>query len=160
MELREVEDEAREHDEKAEDMTREVEDHKEKADQLEEAVQALREAQQEIDSEGVRGALAQAEQAKQATEERLTELRTQKEDLLTRNAEMQDQCITAFERKKQAVEKMPFLQQRMRAEDPDADVASGFYKQMETALEEDMNRTAGATRDLENVRVRLEQLDL
>jgi len=160
MELREIEDEAREHDEQSADIALEVEHHQEKARHLEETVQALREAQQEVDSEGLRGALEQAEAAKQATEDRMQELREQKEEILQENARMQEQCDEAFARKIQAAEKLPFLQQGMRAASPEADVASGFYDQMQSALEEDMNRTAQASRDLKEVRTRLESLEI
>ena len=46
----------------------------------------LKEAQAQVDSEGLRGALKEAEDAKQATEQRLVELREQREELLAQNA--------------------------------------------------------------------------
>ena len=39
-------------------------------------------------------------------------------------------------------------------------MASEFYDRMQSALEGDMNRTAMGSRDLQEVRARLERLDL
>ena len=160
MELREIESETKEQAEKSSDMAVEIADHQEKARHLEATVGALKEAQAQVDSEGLRSALQEAEAAKQSTGERLQELREQREDLLAQNERMQAQCREAFERKRKALEKLPFLQQAGPGHSREANAASEFYDRMEAALEGDLNRTAQGSRDLEEVRSRLEKLEL
>ncbi|MDE2104225.1 MAG: hypothetical protein KGL39_43715 [Patescibacteria group bacterium] len=160
MELREVEQETREQDDRSEDIAREVEDHKRDMDQLEQAVGALREAQASVDSEGLQSALREADQARQAAEQRLDELREQREEMMRRNDEIADQCHRSLDRKREAMRRLPLLREGQRAGVPGANAALTFYEKMESAMTEDMQRTESALEEVGAVRGRLEALDI
>ena len=159
-ELREIESEAADQQADVTDITLEVVDHKEQAEELAEAVAHIREAQRGLDSEGLRAALQDAQEAQKATEARLDELREQRDEMLRENERMQEQCREAGRRKREALEKMPMLRRGMRSGKPEADVASRFYERMQSELGEDLRRTEDAEMDLGAVRRQLDSLDL
>lgn len=159
-ELSEVERETQEQETDVADITQEVEDHHEQARELEEAVAHLKAAQDKMGSEGLSHALQEASDAQRATEERLEDLREQRETMLRQNEEMSLQCREASGRKQQALEKMPRLMRGMRSNKQEAQGASPFYEQMRTEMEDDLHRTQEAEYELQHVRRALEALDI
>ena len=159
-ELREIEAEVAEQQVDVTDITLEVEDHREQAEELAEAVGHVKEAQKSLDSEGLRAALKDAQEAQRATESRLQELGEQRDGMLRENERMHEQCQEAARRKRDALEKMPMLRRGMRSARPEADVASRFYDRMQSEMGEDLRRTEDAAMELQAVRRQLDSLDL
>jgi len=159
-ELTEIERETLEQETDAADISQEVEDHQEQARELEEAVSHLKAAQEKLGSEGLSHALQEAQDARRATEERLEELREQRDEMLRRNQEMDDQCREAAGRKQHALEKLPLLLRGMRSSKREAQSATPFYENMQREMEDDLRRTQDAEQDLQHVRRALENLDI
>ena len=159
-ELREIEQEVADQQGDVTDIAMEVVDHREQTEELAEAVAHVKEAQKSLDSEGLRAALQDAQEAQRATESRLQELGEQRDGMLRENERMQEQCQEAARRKRDALEKMPMLRRGMRSARPEADVASRFYDRMQSEMGDDLRRTEDAAMELQAVRRQLDSLDL
>lgn len=159
-EIWEIERETDEQQEHVQDMALEIEDHRERARQLAEVVADLKAAQGAVGSDGLRTALVDAEAAERAAQERLEDLREQRDAMLRENEQMQARVDETNRRKIEALHKIPLLQKAMRSNDPEANPAGRFYERMEVELNEDVRRSDDASADLEDVRAKLQALDL
>jgi hypothetical protein len=159
--IREIETEVQEQAEGTADISFEVARHKEQALQLETAVVTLLSAQQHVDSEGIRRAIDEASTARYATEERLSELRQDRDSLLERNDELQQLCQASVEKLQDALSKLPHLTWGTASGSiAPGEVGFSTFGVMQSSLNETLQRTANAQSELKAIRRRLEELPI
>ena len=155
LELGDVEKEAQEQHEEADKMKTEIKEHREQVAKLEEALKALRASGQEIGSDEQRRAEASAEKAKGEVEQRLKEIKHDRDEMLLKNKELGGKVIKVLDGRRQAQSKVLTIL---------ATGASGeFRSQMEDmneSLKKDLANLAHAEDDLADARKRLESLDV
>jgi chromosome segregation ATPase len=154
MELKEVEREAEETQEHTEEIEEEVDAHKERAEQLEAAVADLRRTMGEMGSEELEQSISAAEDAWMATEDRLGELESERDELVARNAEIGDRLQGALEHRGQAAEKLDLIEGIGYGDGEIATQLGG----MRQGLDRDMERLGTAAGRLEEVRQQLERI--
>lgn len=160
MELREIESEVAEQRDDVADISLEVETHKAHAERLEAAVHALLEAHAVVQSDGVQRAIDHAMDAKYATDNRLSELRMQKEDLLERNHDLQERCGTALDRKRYALEKLPVLHWAEASTLKPGDPSFSLFASMSQMVHEAIAGVEAAYNDLRAIQSLLEGLPI
>ncbi|MGH9931922.1 MAG: hypothetical protein ACREA9_22205 [Pyrinomonadaceae bacterium] len=155
LELSDVENEAKEQNEQADEMKGEVEQHKERAARLEAALRDIKASSQEIGSDEMKKAEASAEKAKGEIEKSLKEIKHRRDELLLENKELAGKVLKVNDGRRQAQHKVAALM---------AGGASGeFRNQVESinqSLTKDLANLAHAETDLADARKRLESLDV
>jgi len=155
LELSDVEDEAKEQNEQAEEMKGEIEKHNENAARLEAALGDIRASGQEIGSDEMKKAEASAEKAKGEIQQSLKEIRQRRDELLMENKELAGKVLKVNDGRRQAQHKVAVIM---------AGGASGeFRNQVESineSLTKDLANLAHAETDLADARKRLESLDV
>lgn len=159
--IREVESEVQEQTEGTADISYEVARHKEQALQLEAAVMTLLAAQEHVDSEGIRRAIDEASTARYATEERLSELRQEKEALLERNEELQRVCAASLTTLQNTLGKLTQLAWgQANGSIAPGETGIDTFGVIQSSVKETVQRTAAAHSQLKDIRSRLESLPI
>lgn len=107
-ELQDLEHEATEEQEQADEMNKEVEQHKDRVEKLNNLVQQLK--SEDVQSDELRHAELTAERAKQDTERRVNEIREKKEDLLEENHQLAQTILRANEGRSEAMRKVGLME--------------------------------------------------
>lgn len=157
LELRDIQNEAQEQREQAEEMKGEIEQHKERAEKLEATLRELRAAGQELGSDEIRKAEASTEKAKADTEQHLKEIKDQRDKMLQENKKLADKVNKVNDGRRRADGKVAILKTTFGG------ASSEFRAQIENvgkALAEELKNLAEAQTDLEDVRRKLEALDV
>jgi chromosome segregation ATPase len=152
-EIQDIEYEAKEQQEQADEMSKEIEQHKDRVEKLEELIQQLK--GQNIQSDELRHAEISTERARQETERRMAEIKEKKEKLLEENRELAQTVLKANEGRREAKDKVV----RMQAVSPDAPgEIRATLQSIQDSLSLDQGHLAKAEGELAEARKRLEAM--
>jgi hypothetical protein len=154
-ELQDIEFEAKEQQEQADEFNREIEQHKSSIGRLEKALQEIKASSQELASDELRHAEIETKKAWAETESRLDEIMREKERLLQDNERMAQTVLKANEGRRQAMQEV-VIAQTVEQGGKIAGMIEGIYD----TLRLDQGKLAKAEGDLEEARRRLEALDV
>ena len=154
-EIRETQDELREAKETTGELKEELEAHKQRVEELEQAAQGLSEAREGVDSEALAEADEAVQEAQRELDERLTEMRCKKVELLEENQEVQNDLEDALEQRNRGMAAAARLEAL-----PFDEAIAGEVKVMRDALLRDAGEINIALTEANEVRRKLEELDL
>ncbi|CAN5744538.1 hypothetical protein BH20ACI4_BH20ACI4_22920 [soil metagenome] len=157
LEFGDIEKEALEQHEEAEEMKTEIERHKERAAELEEALQKIRAASAEIGSDKLRETEQRAEEAKLETERKLEEIKKRRDELLWENKELAGKVIVQNEKRREVHQQVSRI--KMMFEGASDEFKSQINRAGE-ALNEELENMAELEENLIDVRRKLENLDV
>lgn len=152
-ELQDIEFEAKEQQEKAEDLDQEIEQHKSGIERLEKALQEIKASSEELASDELRHAEIETKKAWAETEARLDEIMREKEKLLQENERMAQTILKANEGRRHAMNEIVMAQATEQG-----GKIGGIIEGIQDALRLDQGKLAKAEGELEEARHRLEAL--
>jgi chromosome segregation ATPase len=155
--LKRAEQESAQEKERASEIEVEVESHKNRLEHLEAAVQSMQDSASDMDSDDLRASIGSAEQAILQTQEKLNELKQEKEDLLSQNQELSSKTKQAHGKRSQALTKLGMAEMMTPGAD---DGVKSSMQSMSQSLQKDMNRLGQLDGELEEARRKLESLDI
>ena len=157
LEFGDIEKEALEQHEEAEEMKTEIERHTERAAELEEALQKIRAASAEIGSDQLRETEQRTEQAKLETERKLEEIKKRRDELLWENKELAGKVIVQNEKRREVHQQVSRI--KMMFEGASDEFKSQINRAGE-ALNEELENMAELEESLLDVRKKLENLNV
>ena len=154
-EIQDIEYEAKEEQEQADEMNKEIEQHKDRVEKLDELVRQFK--GQEVQSDELRHAAISAERAKQGTERRLDEIKEKKQKLLEDNEQLTQTVLKANEGRRHAKEKVALME--AVSSDAPGEIRATLQS-MHDSLSLDQGHLARAESELVEARKKLEAMDV
>lgn len=158
MRLEEIEQKKNEEQEKADTFRKEAADHKQRIHRLEQLASELQESISDVDSEGARDAIRQAEESTRESERQLEELRQDKERLLQENAELCERSMQSIEKRQKALERMESM--CMLNDSARSPEIGAMVNNMGKAIENDLQLLDDVLRELHTAGQCLDEIDV